>query len=425
MRQMESAPRQDALAYQDRKLAVLIEHAYNTVPYYRDVFDKRGLKPADIQSRADLVKLPVLTKKIVKANYESLRSRVIPIKKLREGHTSGTTGTPLRLLYDSDVITMAYAALDRHYRWAGVRLHRLGDRIAVLRGNMIVPLKKRTPPFWRFNWFHNQMLLSSFHLTAGNLEEYFNAISNFKARVLDGYPSSAYVLARLLLNQNRRIALDAVITSSETLYDYQREVIEEAFQCRVFDYYAAAERVVFASECRAHKGRHLFPEYGITEITENDGSPVAPGRFGNLTGTSLHNYAMPMIRYITGDRTAIKTKYCKCGCTFPLIEEVTTKAEDIIRLPDGRLISPSVLTHPFKPLSSINGSQLVQTDADHLLVRLIPGDDFKPAHAQQLVGDLRARLGDDMRVDVEYIEELPRTDSGKFKWVVSHVDPGI
>jgi phenylacetate-CoA ligase len=107
------------------------------------------------------------------------------------------------------------------------------------------------------------------------------------------------------------------------------------------------------------------------------------------------------------------------------MEDVTTKAEDLLRLRDGRLIPPSVLTHPFKPLDCIEASQLVQTDLDRLLIRLIPRDDYTVKHGQNLVRDLKERLGADMRIDIELVETMPRTARGKFKWVISEVDLGL
>jgi phenylacetate-CoA ligase len=315
--------------------------------------------------------------------------------------------------------------MDRQYRWAELRLEDGGDRVAVLRGNVIVPLGQKRPPFWRHNRALNQMVCSTFHLSPANLDHYVAALREFAPAVIDGYPSSLYVLAKLLLNRGETLPLRAAITSSETLYDFQREAIESAFACRVFDYYAAAERVVFTIECDRHEGHHICEEYGVTEILDEADQPVTVGEEGVIVGTSLHNLAMPLIRYRTTDRTARLLRACACGRGLPLMADVTTKAEDVLRLCDGRLISPSVLTHPFKPLDSIEGSQLVQTDLDRLLVRIVPGGGFSDADRAQLVRELKARLGDDMRIDIEIVDELPRTSRGKFKWVVNEIGTGL
>jgi phenylacetate-CoA ligase len=368
----------------------------------------------------------MLTREIIKARAEDLKSAHPEDRTtLSEGHTSGTTGSPLAVFYSPNVVAMNYAAMDRQYRWAGARLARGGDRTAVVRGNVIVPLSQKRPPFWRYNRSLNQMLLSSFHLTPANLVSYFDALRDFNPTVVDGYPSSLYVLAKVLLNRGQRLPMKAAITSSETLYDFQREAIEKAFECRVFDYYAAAERVVFAVECDRHSGHHLCEEYGVTEIVDDDGNAVDRGQEGLMVGTSLHNFGMSLIRYRTTDRTALKTFECGCNRPLPLMEDVTTKAEDLLRLRDGRLIPPSVLTHPFKPLDSIEGSQIVQTDLDRLLIRLVPRPEYTDQDANHLVRELKARLGSDMRVDIELVDTLPRTARGKFKWVVSQIDLGL
>lgn len=412
-------------AYQNERLQAIVTHAYETVPFYRERWDACKVKPADIRGVVDLPKLPLLTREDIRGHFDALRSRDVSSSKLRTGHTSGTTGTPLTVGYDADTIYMAYAALDRHYRWAGCRLARDGDRIAVARGNVIVPLDQKAPPYWRINRWHNQLLLSSFHLSKHNLPAYFEALAAFQPQVLDGYPSTLYVLAKYLQSRGETFPLRAVISSSETLYDFQRQVIEERFQCRVFDYYALAERVVFSGECDRHEGHHLAAEYGVAEVVDQDARPVSSGVVGKLVGTSLHNTAMPLIRYVTSDMTSLRPEACSCGRRLPIMDDVTTKAEDVLTLKDGRLISPSVLTHPFKPLDCIEGSQIVQTDPSTVLVRLIPGPAYTAEHTRHLLSELKARLGQEVHVEVHMVDRLEQKANGKFKWVISHVPLGI
>lgn len=411
--------------WQTAQLRRLLTHASETVPYYRDLFRRHGFDPAGCESVEQLAALPVLTRDTIRTRTTELLSHAYPREALEEGHTSGTTGTPLTVFYDDGMVAMNYAAMDRQYEWAGLRLGTGGSRIAVLRGNVVVPLRQKQPPYWRNNRHLNQRVFSSFHLSPQTAPAYCAALREFKAEVVDGYPSSLYVLARLLLQRGETLPVRAAITSSETLYPFQREAIETAFRCRVFDYYAAAERVIFSVECDRHSGHHLCEEYGVTEVLGDDGGPVPAGTEGVMVGTSLHNFGMPLIRYQTTDRVAMKPDACACGRPLRLTEDVTTKAEDLLRLRDGRLIPPSVLTHPFKPLDSIEGSQLVQTDVDRLLVRILPGGEFGEHHRRHLVRELKARLGDDMHIDFEVVDALPRTARGKFKWVVSHVDPGL
>jgi phenylacetate-CoA ligase len=383
------------------------------------------LKPEDIRSRADLHKIPLLSRDAIRANFDDLCSTALPRRQMRSGHTSGTTGTPLTVGYDRDTVWATYAAFDRHYRWAGCQMGRDGDRIAVARGNVIAPLEQTSPPFWRHNRRQKQLLLSSFHMSRANLPAYFDALRDYQPAVVDGYPSTLYVLARFLQSRGEIFPVRAAITSSETLYDFQRQLIEERFACRVFDYYALAERAVFSSECDHHQGHHIAMEYGLAEVVEAAGQPVSPGVPGKLVGTTLHNMAMPLIRYVTNDVTALRDGNCTCGRGLELMEDVTTKAEDILTLPDGRLISPSVLTHPFKPLDCIEGSQIVQTARDAVTVRLIPGAGYTQALTDHLVTELTTRLGTGVRIEVKMVDRLETSANGKFKWVISHVPLGV
>ena len=417
----QSYSSQELRSYQDERLKEMIQHAYATVPYYRTMFDERRLKPVDIRTQEDLQKLPLLTKEDIKKNFRALMSNKYKERNLKKGHTSGTTGTPLEICYDPSAIYITYAALDRQYQWARCRLGRDGDRIAVARGNVIVPLSQQKPPFWRYNRYHNQLLLSSFHLSNENMPFYFSEMRRYQPTVLDGYPSTLFILAKFLKSSGQKYPLKAVISSSETLYDFQREVIEESFQCRIFDYYALAERVVFATECEEHHGHHLSMEYGISEILDDADAPVAKGTVGRLVGTSLHNFGMPLIRYVTNDRTAIKVESCPCGRSLDLMEDVTTKAEDILILKDGRYISPSVLTHPFKPLNSILESQIIQKDYDRIFINIVPGKEFTQSEAQHLVSEFKKRLGADISVTVQIVDTIPKSARGKFRWVISEI----
>jgi len=412
-------------AYQDERLRLVVQHAYDTVPYYRRRFDEIGLRPSDVTTTGDLPKVPLLTRHDIRTNFAALRSTSVAKGAMHTGHTSGTTGTPLTVGYDRDTIWMTYAVLDRQFRWAGAKLARGGDRIAVARGNVIVPLTQTTPPFWRTNHWHNQLLLSSFHLSKSTMAVYFEELERFRPAVVDGYPSTLYLLAKYLQAQGRTFPVRAATTSSETLYDFQRAAIEERFCCKVFDYYGMAERVTFSGECPEHHRHHLAMEYGVTEVTDRSGMPVADGEAGTLVGTTLHNLAMPLIRYVSNDATAIEPGECGCGRKLAMMAEVTTKAEDVLTLKDGRLISPSVLTHPFKPLDCIEGSQIVQTAPDRVIIRIVPGPDYDHALTAHLKREFTARLGEDVHIDVEMVDHLESAKNGKFKWVISNVPLGI
>jgi phenylacetate-CoA ligase len=408
----------DLIELQNEKLRKLMRHAFETVPYYQRIMKDRKLSPSDFKVVRDLAKLPPLTREDVRSHSGSLISCEYRPRQLVKGHTSGTTGSPLQFYWDKNTCFINNIADWRQKNWAGLNY---GDPHAVLLGRTIVPIAQRKPPFWRMNYLQNQLWLSSFHMTEANLSLYLAKLEKFRPVALEGYPSTLFILAKYLESRNKMFPVKAVLTSSETLHETQRETIEKAFGCRVFDFYGLAERTMFATECEKHEGHHVNMEYGIVEVINDEGSPVGDGEMGRLVGTSLHNFGMPFIRYETNDISSILPRPCSCGRGLPLMADVATKAEDIVVTPDGRFISPSVLTHPFKPLHGIKLSQIVQEDVKHLVVKIVQGSEYSHKEAELLVAALKQRLGEEMSIDIQIVESIPRTAAGKFRWVISKV----
>ena len=167
---------------------------------------------------------------------------------------------------------------------------------------------------------HNQLWMSSFHLSDQNIPYYIDKLSTYKPAAIEGYPSTLYILAEYLNRHNILLPMKAAFSSSETLLPFQRQEIMQAFSCNLYDFYGLAERTVFATECEHHEGKHLNFEYGYTEIVNDADGRVENGQKGYLVSTSLQNYGMPLIRYKTTDVTQFKLDTCKCGRHMPRIE---------------------------------------------------------------------------------------------------------
>ncbi len=410
--------RPDLEAYQDERLREIVAHCYRSVPYYRRAMDERRLGPADIATRADLPKLPIVTREVIRQDPAAFLAAGARAASLKPSPTSGTTGASFTVLWDEATDVLWNAVLWRHRSWAGFRF---GARYATLLGRVIVPLGQAGPPFWRRNRPWNQILFSSFHLRADHIADYLEAFRRFDLQSLECYPSTGYILARFLEDRGESLPLRHVVSSSETLLPIQREVMERAFQTRVLDYYGMSEAVLFAGECGSGMGYHLFDEMGIAEIVDEEGTPLPPGRHGRLLGTGLVNRAMPLLRYEIGDVSALREEPCSCGRGLPLLHPVTTKAEDIVVAPDGRLISSSTLTHPFKPLHRVEKSQVIQEAADLLRIRIVPRPGYGSADTEHLVREMKLRVGEAMRIEVELVQEIPVGASGKYRWVISRL----
>jgi phenylacetate-CoA ligase len=380
------------------------------VPFYKGRALVGSAPGGRLATLGEMTGLPILTKSEVRTNQAALIAAGV---KTYYGHTSGTTGSPLQVWYDRGQLTWNRAAEKVMRSRAGVAPD---DRVAVIWGRAIVQRTRRRPPYWMVNDADRELWLSAFHVGRGTSPLYFDAIRRYRAVALETYPSLAYVLAKLAIESGEKIKFKTVMTSSETLFPFQREIIQEAFGAEVFDFYGVAERVAFAVECKRHDGPHLLESFGYVEPT-----PASAAGTGHaLVATGLTNRAMPLIRYAMGDVTTVVDKPCACGLTSRRLAPVTSKQEDVLVTPDGRFVSPSILTHPFKPLVGVLRSQIIQERVDELIVRLETDANFDVGQEVELTRALVDRMGPG--VDIRIVKEpVFESSGGKFRWVVSRV----
>jgi phenylacetate-CoA ligase len=329
-------------------------------------------------------------------------------------HTSGTTGKSLDLWRSKSTDRAWYALFEaRCRRWYGVSRH---ERWAILGGQLVTPVGLRRPPFWVWNAALNQLYMSSYHLAPDLVPHYLDSLSRYRIGYLYGYSSSLYELAQEALRQGRNdLKMTVVLTNAEPLFDYQRQAIEQAFQCPVRETYGMAEIVTAASECE-HRGLHLWPEVGQTEHMSDD-SQNEEGRAGDLVCTGLLNMDMPLIRYRVGDRVSMASQResCACGRTLPLLESIEGRLDDVLFTTDGRRIGR--LDPVFKTGLPIHEAQIIQVSLDHIRVRYVPAAEFTSIAADSLIARLRAHLGN-VHVTLERVDEVPRTANGKFRAVI-------
>jgi len=405
--------------WQETHLTKMLRYAGTKVPYYRNYWNLRR-RNGNHASMEYLENWPVLRKEELRSNGDAFIAEGIERKKLVLDHTSGTTGVPLRLWMSRDAVISWYALFEARWRkWYGLSRY---ERWGMLGGQLVTPFKRQKPPFWVWNAGMRQLYLSTFHISPLFVSAYLDAIRKYKLVYLLGYASSLYDVARFALEKKLPVPrLKAVLSNAEPLYDYQRAIIAQAFNCPVIDTYGQAENVCAASECSAGN-MHLWPEAGVTEILalSNDQS-AAPEEVGRLICTGLLNEAMPLIRYEVGDCAyfAGTSSTCNCGRTLPIIGGIEGRTEDMIVTRDGRRIEgPDTV---FKADWPIKEAQIIQESFDLIRVCIIPAPDFDIVTESALISGLQDRVGD-MEIRVEKVTDIPRTKAGKRKVIVSKVD---
>jgi len=399
-----------------RKLEAIIKHAYENVPYYRRVFDERGLKPKDIQNFDDLKKLPILTKDQIQENPNQFLAENMEEYEPWAFETGGSTGKPLRFYNDKISDLMVSAFVWRYRTWAG---YTPSDKQVVMRYKTDFPhCNESEAPSIQTG---NVLYLSAFHLKESNLDDYVAKIRKFHPKTIWCFPSTLYVIARHMLTEKVPLvsSLKSITTSSETLFPYFREAIEKAFGAKIYDWYESNERVVSAGEC-PEGGLHINSEYGLIEVVDINGNPVQPGEAGIVVGTAFNKFAMPFIRYMLGDRVILSNTSCPCGRGLPVIESLEGRLDDLIVTKDGRFVGR--LDEAFHDSFGIKMSQIIQKREGQITVKIVKGKNYSDEDVKKLDVQLRKRLGEDMEIKYQFVDEVQKVGRGKYRLVISELD---
>jgi phenylacetate-CoA ligase len=406
--------------YQLRRIQGLVKHACERVPFYRQSFRKAGIKPEDIQSLAGFALVPFLKKDEVRRDPR--RFIADGAQKLRQVRTGGSTGTPLLYFMGRDGTTAAKAGSRRAWRWWGVEI---GDPWVKLWGHAA-----SLAPGWRGQWarwtrpwrnfLYNYRTLSAYDMSPERMKGYWDIVERMEPRLLLGYASTLFVFARFLEENNydaHSPSLKVVISTSEQLYDWQREQIERVFGCRVANEYGATETGLIGYECPAGQ-IHLMDESMYVEILHlSDGTESG---LGEVVVTQLSNWAAPLIRYRTGDIARTISQSCACGRTLRVLDVLSGRSHDLIVTPDGRFVHGELFTHIFDHMRGVDRFQVVQERLDCVIVRIVSPD---PTTVDErfLRSNIVRVMGADIAVSVEYVGSIPLERSGKYRWVISKV----
>ncbi|TKF22568.1 phenylacetate--CoA ligase family protein [Vibrio genomosp. F6] len=356
-----------------------------------------------------LESFPVISKDDIKSNSENFVSDAKK-KNVIHGATSGTTGTPLSIPQDIESVIREQAFVARHLDWAG---YQKGDKRAWIRGDMIVPLEQKTVPFWRYSWFEDLIMLSSFHMTKNALPHYIKAMVDFDVEIIQAYPSSIVTLAKYLESQGEYypLGLKSIITSSESLSDEDRRVVEDRFQCTVFDWYGLFERVAAIANCE-HGRYHVLTDYSHVEFFD------AGNGTHEIVGTNFNNKHFPLIRYKTGDHVVLSDEtHCPCGRVFPIISKIEGRVGDYLIGEDGQKVH--ILNHIPKGVDGLLACQFIQNEPRSIVISAVIDETvFDSNQESKLIANTKDRLGQTMSVSINLVNSLDRTRNGKIRQAI-------
>jgi len=411
---------------QERKLRRMVSHAWNNVPYYRRIFKTADIKPEEIKNVEDLKKLPVLTHENVRQCLDDLVAVNIPKRSLARVQTGGTTGHPLLLYADKNEMSSSKACLYRGWRWCG---YKIGEKMAQIWGVPTVASKYKRLRERLRRLVTRNILVGAWNLSDKNVEDALKRLNKEKPTFLRGYASPIYLLAKFIEQNGINLEFEAagISTTAEPLFDFQRETIERAFHCEVFDQYGCGEVNSMAFDCEEHTGLHIPIERVYIEfLSEKDYSPVSEEKTGRIVVTSLDNYGMPLIRYDTEDLGIKKDDYCSCGRKLPLMDSIVGRTIDTMKLPNGNILFGGFFVIALEDMEwiakyGIIQFQVTQTKRNHIMLKIQSQRTPSEQGLRSFTDLIKRYIGDDVVFEIEFVDKIPVSASGKRRYILSTV----
>lgn len=395
IQQYNALIRADSLGEKDiKKMQIMylkdtLTHAYEHTKYYKKVFDESGFDVYSFSNPEQLSVIPLLTRKDIIDNFEQLQAD--DIVDYYEAITGGSTGTPLKLNLAKESIYKERAFVYHFFQKFGYDYKK--SKVASFRGTNFKRNNIKANPLY------NEIQLNPCNINGDTIVEYYNAISNFGAEFLHGFPSAIYSFCKYAESRDIKLSgkYKAVFCVSENLYDFQKQFIEKALGCPCTSFYGHTERNALA-EMDVQGLYHFNELYGYYELTENN----------EIVSTGFINRKMPLIRYVVDD-TAIPS------------EEgfiIQGHRDGFLYGKNGELLSGASLEVHSEIIDKIISYQLVQRETGRLVVYYIPNRGFDEKDKGLFRQLFQNKVGDSLDVEVEEVKQMILTKASKFKLII-------
>ena len=404
----QAMSRPQVLQQQRADLARIVAWAAAETDYYAET-----LAPvlADKGTEWTLDDMPALRKDDVVRRLDDLLARGADRKQVGIGHTGGSTGQPLAFWYDEAKHELMRAGMMRSYMMSGWRpgqklLNFWGARQDTVAGGVFGAGLSAS----LYDFIAAERTIPAHEFDAARLCEWANGVRAYRPVLLQGYASILTALARHVIDNGSEMpaTLIGVYSTAEVLEDWQRELMERAFGCKVFNQYGSREVPNIACECR-HGNMHVFTDMVWLESMPDD----------RLLVTSLTNRLMPFIRYDIGDSGRLRDGDCPCGSPFPLMEMGMCRHNDMIRAPNGRSVHPSYFNRLLYGMTQIEQYRFVQEAPDRIVLELVTALPLDGGVAAELERSIRHDVDPAMHFAIDYVDAIERTASGKHRFVIS------
>lgn len=409
----------DLRALQERKMRALFRHAHSRIPFFRRRFEKAGIDVMSASGADMLSSLPLLEKEDIRCHATDMLWREAP-GGLIESSTGGSSGQPLVFHLDRRRQAYDQAARMRAHRWFRVEV---GDRELYLWGSPIEVGRADRLKRIR-DGLSNHRLLDAFNMTPRRMDAYLDVLERYRPASLFGYPSSLTLLVEYARSRGREVRLPglrAIFVTGEVCYAYNRESLSTFFNVPIADGYGSREAGFIAHEC-PEGSLHITAENVVVEIVE-DGRVVPQGESGEIVVTHLDAYAMPFIRYRTGDVGRLLPGRCSCGRGLPLMDVVHGRTTDFLHFPDGCTKHALSVIYPLRAMQGVRQFRVVQHEDYSVTVDVVRDDRHQRITREAVAQGVRSALGDRIDLRVRMVKQIETSASGKYRYVISHATP--
>ncbi len=412
LRRSQYWSRDEMLRFQERKLSHVLTEAYSHVPYYKELFDSLGVSPVGSHSFDILEKLPFLSKECVRTRFVDFVSKGINTNHFRMNSTSGSTGDAFKF-YSPKACSMLAALNIRRYEWMGISADDLCLSVWGQSFNSKKTIRNKVSSFMK-----NQVTISGYNLSSKGVRDILDFILIKRPKLLHTYPSILELIASYCLENHVKLPIEKIQTGGEKLFPHQRELSLLAFpEAEIFDFYGGRDAPSIAMECCYHNGLHIMSENTIIEVIDDNGRLIKEGE-GNIAITQLHNYAMPLLRYLNGDRVRITQRECGCGRKLPIIDEVIGRSFDIIEFPNGNRVMGTFWTLLLRSQPGIDRFSVIQKTASKLDILYMAKDKISDRSQDYFANEIRKKSGPDVEIKFIHTTIMPPYAGGKHKFVV-------
>ena len=404
----------DLLRKQEELLGRTLGYAVRNIPAYMHLAGViKELRPFEA-----IHSFPIIDKEFVQNNFDSMTPCKLDAKDYYLSSTGGTSGNQLKIVNDNNSHYRETAFI--HEMWHSKTGYKPSNRKATFRG-VSFSNTNFNKCFWQVNPIYNELQFSPFHMHADNLEKYIRKLIKYKPEYLHGYPSAIGMLAKFMSENHTESPLKflkGILLGSESLDEQQFRDIINLTGVDAFTWYGQSERIILAEKCKKSFSYSPNPLYGFTEIVEPSDDQENRLAGGELVGTSFYNFAMPLIRYRTGDLASYTKIVCDCCWCDTKIKNIYGRwSQDYILGHNKAKITSTALNMHGDMFENVVRYQYVQTKIGVVDIKLMVNKDFNELDLEKIRNAYGNKLTNAINFRLKVVEDIPLTPRGKLKLI--------